>query len=141
VQAEADQIIQSLTVAGMAVPPVTDCTNQVTFFSDVTIPDDTVIAPRKDFVKTWRLRNSGTCTWDTGYALVCTSGDCMGPTSIPLPRAVSPGETVDLSADLVAPATEGTYTGNWQMADGAGNLFGVGGSPGQPFWVKIVVSQ
>lgn len=141
VQAEVDQIIRSLAVTGPQAPaPVTDCTTQLSFVSDVTIPDDTVLPPEEAFVKTWRLLNSGTCTWDAGYALVCTSGDCMNSsTAVPLPEAISPGDTVEVSADLVAPAAEGTYTGNWQLRDANGDLHGVGGSPGQPFWVKIVV--
>jgi hypothetical protein len=87
------------------------------------------------------LRNSGTCAWDAGYTLVCVGGDCMGgPAAVPLPGAVPSGSTVDLSVSLVAPATDGEYTGNWQLRDADGNLFGLGDS-GAAFWVKIVVGS
>ena len=34
-----------------------------TFLADVTIPDDTSMAPYQKFEKTWRIRNSGTVPW------------------------------------------------------------------------------
>ena len=39
------------------------------FVTDVTIPDKTVIDAEHKFVKTWRLYNSGTCTWTVGFDL------------------------------------------------------------------------
>jgi hypothetical protein len=121
--------------------PTVDCANEATFVEDITIPDDTLLPPGGTFVKTWRLQNSGTCTWDSGYTLVCTDGDCMGgPASSPLADVVAPGETTDLSVELVAPAAQGNHAGNWGLADSGGQVFGLGGSPGAPFWVRIVVA-
>src|SRR5690606_3738857 len=40
--------------------------NVASFVADVTIPDNTNIAVSKAFTKTWRLRNSGSCTWTSG---------------------------------------------------------------------------
>ena len=42
------------------------CTLRATFVADVTVPDDTVYDKEEDFVKTWRIRNSGTCRWEDG---------------------------------------------------------------------------
>jgi hypothetical protein len=39
-----------------------DC-DKADFVTDVTIPDDTVLDPGESFTKTWRLKNSGTCSW------------------------------------------------------------------------------
>src|SRR5512141_335890 len=39
------------------------CTYRAAFAGDMTIPDNSVIAPGAAFVKTWRLRNDGTCVW------------------------------------------------------------------------------
>ena len=141
VQAEADQIVQSLVVARkLPMPSATACANQISFIADITIPDDTILAAEEAFVKTWRLRNSGTCTWDTGYSLVCVSEECLDSAdAVPVRDVVPPGDTVDLSVDMIAPSASGTYTATWQMRDTYGNLFGVGGIPGDPFWVRVVV--
>jgi hypothetical protein len=115
------------------------CTNRAMFVTDVTIPDDAVITPGDAFTKTWRLRNSGTCTWTSSYALVFSHGDQMGgAAAVPLAGAVSPGDTVDLSVDLVAPVNPGTYQGFWKLRNNSNVLFGIGASGTDPFWVKIV---
>jgi hypothetical protein len=108
---------------------------------DVTIPDDTKMAPGQTFTKTWRLQNAGTCTWTTDYSIALFSGEAMGaPTSVSMPKNVAPGETVDISVDLVSPQTAGTYLGNWKLRNAANVWFGIGPVGGSPFWVKIIVS-
>lgn len=94
------------------------------YVSDVTIPDGSVIAPGAAFVKTWKLQNAGTTTWTTSYSFVFISGEQMGTiTSVPLPQSVSPGQQVDVSVNMVAPATQGTYQGYWKMKNSAGQMF------------------
>jgi hypothetical protein len=44
-----------------------DCTDQLTYISDVTIPDDTIISAGSTMDKRWDVENSGTCNWDSGY--------------------------------------------------------------------------
>ncbi|MBL8102674.1 MAG: hypothetical protein JNM02_09110 [Anaerolineales bacterium] len=99
--------------------------NVMQFVSDVTIPDGTIITPGQTFTKTWRLRNGGTCTWTPAYAIVFSDGNSMnGPTTQALAGNVNPGQTVDISVNLTAPATPGDYTGSWKIRDAAGVLFG-----------------
>ena len=115
--------------------------NQASFVSDVTTPDGTQIEVNKSFTKTWRLTNVGTCTWTSGYSLVFENGDQMGgPASQALTNTnIAPNQTVDISVNLVAPNTPGTYRGNWKIREPGGVLFGL--STG-PFWVEIkAVSQ
>jgi hypothetical protein len=90
------------------------------FVTDVTIPDGTVMNPGQSFTKTWRVENSGIVPWGEGTQLVFASGAQMGGTSPISVGDVAPGETVDISADMVAPTEPGTYTGRWrlQAADG-----------------------
>jgi len=108
---------------------------------DVTIPDDTQMTPGKTFTKTWRLQNAGTCTWTKSYTIALFSGDGMGAAgSISLPADVSPGQSVDISVDMIAPATAGTYQGNWKLRNASNVFFGIGPGGGSPFWVRIVVS-
>ena len=123
-------------------PTASACSNAATFVADVTIPDGTKFAPGAFFVKTWRLRNSGSCTWGQGSFLAFKSGDRLGPPadSVALSSAVAPGATVDISVDLKAPTTPGSYAGYWELVDAQGRRFGVGRN-NSPVSVKIVVEQ
>ncbi len=123
-----------------AVPPIS-CTNMAKFISDVTIPDGTVFAPNAPFVKTWQLRNVGTCTWTTSYALIFNSGTQMGgPSPAFLPSSVAPGQTVNLSINLTAPNAGGQFVGYWRLMDNRGVPFGIGLDGLHSFWVEINVT-
>jgi hypothetical protein len=107
---------------------------------DVTIPDDSKMTPGQAFTKTWRLQNAGTCTWTSEYSLVWFSGDRLeAPLNIPLTGDVSPGESVDLSVDMIAPETPGTYQSNWKLSNPSDTLFGIGPNGDASFWVRIIV--
>lgn len=128
------------TLPATETPTAAACTNRAAFVADVTIPDGTTVGAGAAFAKTWRLRNSGTCTWDSGYALVFTGGHIMGgPPMQPLPGAVAPGAEVDLTVNLIAPLSGGTYRGEWKLRTPQGEVFGVGERGDQPFWVEITV--
>ncbi|MCC6189746.1 MAG: hypothetical protein IT318_11995 [Anaerolineales bacterium] len=112
----------------------------VEFVTDVTAPDGSDFAPGETFVKAWQVRNAGTTTWTTDYAIVFVRGDQLGgPASALLPEAVAPGQTVDLSVGLVAPNELGDYTGFWMLRNAAGVLFGLTPEGNQPIYVQIGV--
>jgi len=97
-------------------PTSASCTNLAKFVTDVTIPDDTEMLPGQEFIKTWRLQNVGTCTWNNQYALMFVKGDQMNGTSpLHLTGSIAPSSTVDLSVTLKAPGTAGTYRGTWVL--------------------------
>jgi hypothetical protein len=108
-------------------PPVkteAGCTLDSQFVTDVTIPDGTMMSPNAAFVKTWQVRNSGTCDWEAGFQLVFVSGDQMGgPASVSLPAVAAGGET-DVSTSLVAPNSYGTHKGTWRVRSNDGTMFG-----------------
>lgn len=108
---------------------------------DVTVPDNTVMAPGQAFTKTWRLTNVGTCAWNSSYQLVFDHGDPLGVTNTyaqPLTTGtVSPGQTVDVSVNLTAPAVTGTYTGYWRFRDPNGVYFGLGGAGAWIVKIKV----
>ena len=119
--------------------PQTDCINKAAFYDDVTIPDGTALDANQSFTKTWRVRNEGSCSWDSGYALVYASGDLMkAAISNPMPAA-APGEIIDVSTKMTAPALSGAYTGYWQFQAASGETFGVGHNRTGLMWVKIGV--
>jgi hypothetical protein len=114
----------------------------VSFVKDVTVPDGTVFSPGESFTKTWRLKNRGTCTWTPDYMLVYISGEPMGgTTAVRLPGYVSPGQTVDVSVPLIAPASSGGYVGYWMLRNPSGTLFGYGDKANQAFYVEIKVKK
>ena len=119
--------------------PSSDCSDAATFVKDVSVPDGTYIDAGKSFSKVWRLRNSGTCTWTSEYALTFQSGYRMGAASvIPMHGSVEPGDTVDLTIDLRAPQTPGSFWGFWMLRNANGQLFGTGDDGNSPVWVKII---
>ena len=112
------------------------------FVSDVTVKDGTDMVPGEDFTKTWRVKNIGTCTWTSDYDIVFSSGSSMGASSaVALPGIIRPGETVDISVAMEAPADEGTYTGYWMLRNATGKIFGIGDNQNKALWVVIDVEQ
>lgn len=132
---------ETATPIPSATPVATEeCEHKASFVSDVTIPDDTNIPAGDEFTKTWRIRNTGTCTWNPEYDLVFDSGNIMaGPTNVSLPAVVLPSDTVDLSVTLQAPNSPGTYKGNWKLRTPEGLIFGIGSNADKAFFVQIIV--
>jgi hypothetical protein len=119
--------------------PTTYC-DWVAFIKDVTIPDGTQLSAGEVFTKTWRLQNRGTCTWTPDYMLVYTSGDQMGSTTaVRLPSNVAPGQTVDVSVTLTAPAVNGYQRSYWMLRNPSGTVFGSGSKANEAFYVEIKV--
>ena len=117
------------------------CSNRIQFVADVTIPDGTVVFPGQKFTKTVQS-NAGTCTWTKDYALVFISGaDMNSPHQIGIPIEVPPGQTVDMSADLQAPLTPGSFRSYWMLSDPSGGMFGVGSTANRSWWVDIKVTS
>lgn len=115
--------------------------NRATFVRDVTVLDGSTFPPGAVFTKTWRLKNSGTCSWGLNYELVFTGGSRMQKyNSVPLLEIVPPGATVDMSVELVAPSKQGHYRGYWMLSNAQAQTFGIGASGTNPFWVDIQVS-
>ncbi len=118
------------------------CTNGAKLVEDVTIPDDFEVAPGEVLTKTWRLINSGSCSWSNGYGLVIVDGDKLNTVEvIQVTTDVAPGEMIDLSAQLTAPLKPGTYRGEWMLRDPDGQTFGFGTQSNKPIWFQIVVSE
>ena len=110
---------------------------------DVTIPDDTLMAPGQNFSKTWRLRNAGNCTWTRLYSITFFSSNRMNAFHTHyFSDPVEPGGVVEVNIDMQAPQTPGVYQSNWMLQNSDGKLFGIGPHGDAPFWVRIeVVSQ
>lgn len=111
------------------------------FVADATIPDGTIVNPGTSFIKTWRILNSGSCPWDSTFKFVFMSGDIMGGAYVyPFPVSAAPGQTVEIPIQLLAPQSNGTYTGKWKIQSSNGAIFGVG-QYDTPLSVQIVVGS
>ena len=131
------------TAVGPTATPLSAC-DSAEFVTDITIPDGTNFSAGDTFVKTWRIRNVGSCPWNSTYSLVFDTGDSLnGLANIAFPVAVvNPGGYVDLSVQLKAPASGGHYTGYWGIKNNAGAWVPViGGSNGRSFYVDITVGS
>jgi len=107
-----------------ASPTVQKCENSA-FVSDVTIPDGTQMAVNQHFTKTWRVQNTGTCTWITSFYLAYSYGEAMGgQQKVLLTSAVATGQTADISVSLTVPNKTGKLTGVWSLYDDKGVNFG-----------------
>jgi hypothetical protein len=92
--------------------------------ADVTVPDGTEMTPGQDFVKTWMVRNTGSCTWGTGYTLIHGYDERLDGVAEPLTTAVAPGEEVEVSVRFRAPSGVGEHRSYWRMQNAAGSAFG-----------------
>jgi hypothetical protein len=113
--------------------------NRMQFIKDVNYPDDTELAPGTVFDKTWRIKNTGSCTWNSNYVLIFDHGDALSaPASVQLTNGTVPPDTeVDVTVKgMKAPDQPGSYQGFWKLRDGTGYVFGIGDA-GKAFWVKI----
>lgn len=116
--------------------------NWALFEKDVTIADGTLVEPGQKFVKTWRFRNIGSCTWNKNYRLVYSSGARMDAASpIPFTLVVAPGDTIDLSVEMTAPKVLGKYTSYWLLESDKGELFGIGPYAKGVFYTQINVGE
>ena len=79
------------------------------------------MSPGEHFDVGWKVRNTGRLGWDAGTVYFAHSGGTkMDRDDIYyLPDTVSPGNTVALSASMVAPRKAGGHTTMWSLYRGA----------------------
>src|SRR3990172_12179714 len=96
----------------------------MSYVNDVSIPDNTPMTPGQTFTKTWKIKNSGTCAWDTGFNFAFTGGDAMSGATHTLPQSVPANTEIDCPVNMTAPSTAGAIRGNWRMSTATGQFFG-----------------
>ncbi len=116
-----------------------DCTNSASFVADATVPDNSPVTAGTTFTKAWTVKNTGTCIWGPGYALVHYSDENMGaPAKVPL-SVTYPGQTVDISVALAAPSALGSHRGNFVIKNPAGLIMKIDAD--SRLWVLITVTD
>ncbi len=121
-----------------ATPPLCDYYTWDPTTVDVNVPDNTQMTPGQEFVKTWKIKNSGICTWGAGYKIVYAGyNDQLSGQPQPITGVIGPGQEVQISINFKAPAKVGEYISAWTLANASGTrFFGIGA---KPLYVKIVV--
>jgi len=126
--------IQVFTSSTPSVGTTSDnCENSLTFISDLTIPDGTVVAGGSTLDKRWEVDNTGTCNWGEGYQLRFIGGDEMGTIAAQDIVPARSGTRMTIEIIFTAPAEAGTYRSAWQAYDPGGNPFG------DPIYIVVVV--
>lgn len=122
------------------LPTTTKC-DAADFVTDVTYPDGATVGRGNMFTKTWRIKNTGTCTWTTAYDLVFVGGEKFGgQNAVALPANVGPGKIVDVSIQLNAPNKDGRYKGYWKMRNASDIQFGFGATGEAAIYADVNVS-
>ena len=110
-----------------------ECSNDLTFVQDLTIPDNTATTFGLTLDKQWLVENSGTCHWDSAYRLRNIGGAGLGaPAEIALYPARA-GTQATIQILFTAPFAQGPYESAWQAMDANGNPFG------DPIYMRIIV--
>jgi hypothetical protein len=109
---------------------------------DVNVPDNTVMSPGQEFVKTWKIKNIGSCTWGEGYELVFSyssspNDDVLNGEAQPLTAAIGPQQEAEVSVQFTAPDLPGTYFSVWTMENPSGITFL--GNDNKALYVQVVV--
>jgi len=95
------------------------------FVADINYADGTVVEDDIMIKKVWSIQNTGTCTWDDGFALVPVTGDAKGSWKIDEKKEfVDPGEIVEIGIEMRTPTKGGEWGGCWKMQGDSGQLFG-----------------
>ena len=138
-QAPAPQLPPT-QVPATAEPIVTNppgCTDSASFVEDVTVPDNTNFNHGDVIHKVWRVKNSGTCAWNSQYSLVFAAGNQMdAPDSTPL-NATQPNNTLDITVNMVAPAEDGIYRGDFEIHNASGAAIPI--DHAKTLWAAITV--
>uniref|UniRef100_A0A8D2B269 Nbr1 FW domain-containing protein n=1 Tax=Sciurus vulgaris TaxID=55149 RepID=A0A8D2B269_SCIVU len=96
----------------------------MSFVEDVTIGEGESIPPDTQFIKTWRIQNSGAEAWPPGVCLKYVGGDQFGHVNMVMVRSLEPQEIADVSVQMCSPSRAGMYQGQWRMCTATGLYYG-----------------
>ncbi|MEA3440743.1 MAG: transporter substrate-binding domain-containing protein [Chloroflexota bacterium] len=132
------------TAGPTPVPTPAPCIDAMEFIEDLNYDDEDLtnfpkFYPGEAFQKGWRIKNTGTCAWDSSFYINYVRGSepaaQMGGQPTHILGLVQPGQNYDMYVDLVAPQAAGKYVGYWQMHNTTGTPFG------QTIWVAVQVRK
>ncbi|MEW5938136.1 MAG: NBR1-Ig-like domain-containing protein [Chloroflexota bacterium] len=103
--------------------------NDSLYIGDVGVPDGSTLKVGQTFQKGWILQNTGYCDWGLGYSLQRVGGNTTFDT-IPyvirnLNQVVFAGQWAEITLNMTAPKTPGTYEARFQMYSDKSIPFGM----------------
>jgi hypothetical protein len=113
----------TLTPEATATATVNLCDNSV-FVEDVSVTDGMQMTAGQAFVKTWKIKNVGSCTWTRTYTIRYGYGDRMSGRDTYLTAEILPNQEAEISVEMAAPSVAGTYRGYWVLFNNNGYSFG-----------------
>jgi Ig-like domain from next to BRCA1 gene len=109
------------------------CSDNLTFIQDLTIPDNSFITVGSTIDKQWLVENSGTCNWNSAYRLKHIGGAILDAAEEVALYPARAGTQATIQIFFTAPFSDGVYESAWQAHDPAGSAFG------DPIYIRIVV--
>ncbi len=123
-------IYEEITIAPAPTVGTGARSAEMDFVADVSVPDGSRFPAGTEFVKQWRVRNSGNRQWGKGFRLLFVEGDlamARGQVAHLVPEA-KPGEEVVLSVPMTAPPVRSgsatQFRSSWRLQDDRGMAFG-----------------
>lgn len=126
VVAEEDPEPEEDVASGTTTTPAQTEVLRAAFVADVSVPDNTRFEKGESFVKTWRIKNTGATAWPENTVLAYASGERMSNDNQVIVGKVEPGATVDISVNMAAPNSDGTFRGVWRLMSGDRQIEGGG---------------
>lgn len=123
----------SLIPAQFQPTPTLPCVDGLTFISDLTVPDGSIIQASASIDKRWEVENSGTCNWESGYSIRLIAGDEMGAGTQQALIPARSGTRAVIRILFQAPSEPGNYRSAWQAYNPQDQPFG------DPIFMDIVV--
>jgi hypothetical protein len=117
---------------------------EMRFLCDISYGEGESVPPNTNFIKTWRLQNSGTTGWPSGCQLKfvngynfksAINGEPISDMPVNINSCLEPGNTIDLSVSLVSPDVCGMYQCQFRAYTSLNQPFG------DPIWLLLNVEQ
>ncbi len=106
----------SINLPGTTATTTSGGCYHATLVSDVTIPNGTELKPGETFTKTWEIKNSGTCDWNSNFKITFVGGNLFGSDTTKIRKFVGAGDTTNIS--LLNGCAQWFRERNQFMADG-----------------------
>jgi hypothetical protein len=114
----------ALQTATQAPPPASTTPDKADWISN-SPADGTVLQPGQSFEIKWTVKNSGTTTWNTTYAIRFFSGNITTAKNIYNFRSeTKPDGTAEFIVEATAPTVPGDYYTWWKLTNAEGINFG-----------------
>ncbi|GAB4398517.1 MAG: hypothetical protein OHK0052_21630 [Anaerolineales bacterium] len=110
-----------------------NCSNNLQFLEDLTIPDGSRVQPGDRLDKRWQVVNTGECNWNAAYSVRLVAGPALGLAENQPLYPARGGTQAIIRLIFTAPQTAGAYRSAWQAHTPQGEPFG------DPFFIDFIV--